>query len=436
MDAPIPHNESERLKSLERYQILDTPADKNFDDLIYLASQICEAPISLISLIDTNRQWFKAKQGLDVRETHRDYAFCAHAILDEDILVIPDAMQDERFKDNPLVTDNPNIRFYAGAPLVTPDHQRLGTLCVIDRKPRQLNDFQLTALRILSKQVVKELELHLQNRLLNEKLEKIQQQKEDIRRMLEDRNDLVEQLKESNIIRERVLSIMAHDLRSPLNTIQLLLSFLGNNSSPGNIAKQQHNIQELSRVLETTTQLLDNLLEWSMTRMSGKQDIEATEVKSITEEVIESVNYNSRRKKNKISNLINKEIYVNVHPQSLSLILRNLLINANKFTQEGEIQISASCNGEEVCLTVSDTGIGMDQDQLSKIFSWKKRKTTRGTANEKGSGLGLPMCADILNQVGGRIKAESTVGKGSRLFIFLPQVESVPSRISAGKADS
>lgn len=438
MDVPIPHNEAERIKALQRYQILDTSAEAGFNDIVYLASRICEVPIALISLIDTNRQWFKAKEGLEVCETHRDYAFCAHAILDDGLLVIPDAAQDERFKNNPLVTADPHIRFYAGAPLITPDDKRLGTLCVIDRKPRQLNEFQLTSLRMLAKQVVNELELRLHNSLLREKLKMIEQQKEDIRQMLEERNDLVEQLTESTTVRERLLSVMAHDLRSPLSTIQLLLSFLGTGNSPKDLARQQHNIQELSRMLDTTTHLLDNLLEWSVSRIRGKQDIEAVEVKSLSQEVIEAIIFNTSLKNNEIRNLIHEGTYVQADPSSLSLILRNLLTNANKFTQGGQILLVSSSNRNEVCLSVSDTGIGMNQEQLSKLFTWNKRTTRRGTANEKGSGMGLPMCVDMLTQMGGRISVESSVGKGTQLYIYLPKAESVASKtsIEAGKADA
>ncbi|MBD2242935.1 GAF domain-containing protein [Nostoc sp. FACHB-888] len=159
MKAPLPDKEAQRIETLLQYKILDTPPEAAFDDLTRLASYICQTPIALISLIDTNRQWFKSKVGLDTLETHRDFAFCAHAILQPDVLVVPDAIDDERFATNPLVTSDPNIRFYAGVPLTNSEGYRLGTLCVLDYVPRELAPDQIEALRTLGRQVIKQLEL-------------------------------------------------------------------------------------------------------------------------------------------------------------------------------------------------------------------------------------------------------------------------------------
>lgn len=157
--TPIPENEASRLKTLLGYEILDTPPEDAFDDLVRLASIVCGTPIALVSLVDATRQWFKARVGLDVQYTPRDQAFCAHAIYGDDILIVPDATKDDRFASNPLVTGEPGIRFYAGMPLIAPDGQALGTICAVDRVPRKLAGEQLEALRCISRQVVSQLEL-------------------------------------------------------------------------------------------------------------------------------------------------------------------------------------------------------------------------------------------------------------------------------------
>lgn len=155
-----PANEAQRLDALRRYDILDTPPERDFDDLVAIAAAVCDVPIALVSLIDEQRQWFKARVGLAAQQTPRELAFCAHAILSPDrTLVVPDARDDARFADNPLVVDDPNIRFYAGAPLVTPDGEALGTLCVIDTKPRELPARQQQALTALSRQASRAMEL-------------------------------------------------------------------------------------------------------------------------------------------------------------------------------------------------------------------------------------------------------------------------------------
>jgi PAS domain S-box-containing protein len=159
MKAPIPENELARLEALQRYAILDTFPEQEFDDLSRLAAMICGTPIALVSLVDADRQWFKAKVGIDDSETPRDIAFCGHAILQRDVMVVPDTLADERFRANPLVTDRPKVRFYAGAPLITQEGHALGTLCVLDHVPRDLTPDQKQALKALGRLVVAQIEL-------------------------------------------------------------------------------------------------------------------------------------------------------------------------------------------------------------------------------------------------------------------------------------
>jgi GAF domain-containing protein len=162
MKAPLPVNEVERLAALRGLDILDTPPEPAYDELSALAAHVCQTPVAQISLVDEHRQWFKSGIGWSATETSRDVAFCAHAILQPDLLIVPDASADERFATNPLVTAPPYVRFYAGAPLVTAEGHALGTLCVLDHKPRQLTTEQAQALRALGHQVVAQLQLRQQ----------------------------------------------------------------------------------------------------------------------------------------------------------------------------------------------------------------------------------------------------------------------------------
>jgi GAF domain-containing protein len=170
MDATAPSQESARVAALDRYAILDTEPEQTFDDLVILAAYICKTPIAMLSLVDEHRQWFKSRVGVQIRETPKETSFCAHAIQQEDLFIVPDTLKDPRFKDNPMVLGEPHIRFYTGAPIVNEDGFALGTLCVIDRQPRELDSEQKEALWALSRLALGQMELRQNLQLLKEAL--------------------------------------------------------------------------------------------------------------------------------------------------------------------------------------------------------------------------------------------------------------------------
>lgn len=215
--APLPKRESERLRLLYEFGILDTLEEQAYDDLIRLATRICDTPIALVSLVDRDRQWFKSHHGLPVPETPREFAFCAHAILGDGLFIVEDSSLDDRFCDNPLATGAPYARFYAGAPLIVHDNLALGTLCVIGPQPRTLASDQADALRTLARQVVSQLELRLK----------------------------VKELERLDRARDEFISMVSHELRTPLTSIYGSLSLL-QNSKAGYLASGPLQMVELA----------------------------------------------------------------------------------------------------------------------------------------------------------------------------------------------
>lgn len=207
--AKIPINDIDRLKELESYSILDTKNETEFDDLTYMASKICQTPIALVSLIDKDRQWFKSKIGLNANQTDRDISFCGHAINQEDLFEVNNSLNDERFKDNPLVIGEPKVIFYAGMPLCNENGFKLGTLCVIDHKEKKLNDFQKQSLEILGKQVVAQMELKRKNLALEEKLKETRFAQAD----------LISQAKNYSV--GKLSDGISHEINNPLSILKM-----------------------------------------------------------------------------------------------------------------------------------------------------------------------------------------------------------------------
>jgi len=404
--APLLANEESRLACLYKYDILDSEAETDFDEIVQLASRVCQTPISMISLVDDHRQWFKSRLGVDVQETPRDPAFCAHALLGDEIMEVPDATRDRRFFDNPFVTGSPDIRFYAGMPLTMADGSRLGTLCVIDRHPRHLSEGQRTCLRILGKQVVHLLELRLKIKELNQALKVVEEQKGALQKL--------------NQAGNRVLSVIGHDVRSPLATLVTLLDLCEMKEvSP---TEYEELLKEIRAGTVSAIDLLSDLIEWAENQFEGGTlKVEELAVLEVVDEEINGSRATFERKENQVNNLVAKEATVQADRHAVAFMVRNLLLNANKFTEKGTISVTADKQDGKISVSVTDSGIGMTTEQLAKLFdSTLRGSTTRGTRGEKGSGLGLQMCKQFAEKQGGTLGAESTPGKGSRFYFTLP----------------
>lgn len=388
--AQKPANEAERIQTLRDFEILDSGEEIEFDEIVALASKICESEISLISLIDESRQWFKAKVGLATDETDRDIAFCAHAIHDNDIMEVQDTHQDERFVDNPLVLDEPRIRFYAGMPLETESGYRLGTLCVIDSKPKQLNDHQRFALKILANQVIKLMELRIRNF--------------ELQRSMETRN--------------RLLSVIAHDVKGPLKSLALLAGYMTEDDM--DIEEITQAAVEIEKVAHRTGDLVENILNWAKNIDDRKGlKVELIDLKTVTNEIQEL--YAAMLAKKKLTLKISLEVSkVAGDAEMIKFIFRNLIGNAIKFSENAEIMVGAKSLGSHSWqLQISDQGVGMTEAQLQKLFNWEQRYTSLGTNNEKGTGIGLLLVKDFVDRHQGQIDIQSTANQGTQITINL-----------------
>ncbi len=387
----IPKDEADRLSALYSYGILDTEAESDFDELVKLASYITDTPISLITLIDKDRQWYKSKLGIDGKETAREVAFCAYAIHQNSLMVVPDATKDDRFVGNPFVTGTPDIRFYAGMPLTTPTGFKLGTLCVIDDKPRTLTPDQVSALEILGKHVMKLMELRRRN----------------------------EEMKRLGELHKRLLSIIGHDLRSPINNIRSLIELATEHDL--SIEELNSMLPGLKKSVDSTSLLLNNLLEWASSQLHTRTIFKKPlPLMKIAHSLIESNQLLFQRKSNHVINSIQVDHIAMGDRNMTDFILRNLLMNANKFTENGTITLSSSIVGDTIILTVSDTGSGIEPAILQHVFDWEVKTSTTGSQGEKGSGLGLPMSFEFAQSQGGTLTVESTFGSGSLFSLILP----------------
>lgn len=398
MLRPVDHiHEKERLASLASYSILDSLPEEDYDNLTAIAAEICGTPISLVSLLDHERQWFKSHYGIDASETPKEYAFCAHAInTDEDIFVVQDARKDERFYDNPLVTGDTSVVFYAGIPLISDNGLPLGTLCVIDHKPKLLSQSQVNSLKILAKQVRNLLQLRKSNILLEKK---------------------VDELEEKNIELDRFAYIAAHDLKSPLNTInstaQLFSDCYASNFDEDG-EKMLGFIQSSTNQLK---RLIDGLLDYSKSESLLKEDGSPIEIQVLKDEINGLFSYD---------NALNLEFNsplktINTNRTALNQILINLVSNAIKYSDKEEIEIQIAIDKKEnhYEFSVKDNGPGIAKEHQEKIFQIFKILTPTDKFGERGNGIGLATVKKITEKMGGSVFLESDLGEGCKFNFTL-----------------
>jgi len=388
-------NEEQRLAALQSYDIFDTENEKEYDDLTALASAICNVPISLITFINEDRQWFKSHHGTAITENQREISFCNHAIASsDDIMIVPDAALDSRFSANPMVTGPTNIVFYAGVPLINEDGYALGTMCVFDHKPHQLTDDQVNALKTLAKQVIDKLELKRKIKIL----------------------EIANQdLLNSNVLIQKFASMAAHDIKNPLSNILLSAEVL----------KTRHEKQKYDGCLK----LID--LNISSTKgLLGLVDEMLRYSRSPSSLLVKKQLFNLNSLIKKITGMliipINTEIILPSDSQmvyfsviAFDQIILNLLSNAIRYNDKPQIIIQIRFEEDEgfYKLEMEDNGIGIPEEYLYKIFENNFTLNAVDRNNEKGTGIGLSTVKDLVTALKGTIRAESIVGERTTFFL-------------------
>jgi len=379
-------NEEQRIKALRSYEILDTAPETDYDNINKLVAMICDVPISLITVVDEKRNFFKSFLGVSFSEYPRELSFCNHTILGRDIFVIEDLTSDKRFKDHILVSDQ-KVNFYAGIPLINNDGLALGTICVYDFKPRTLDEHQKEALRILALQVINHFELRKKNIVhKNAELE--------LQRRNEHLNDFA--------------GHVSHDLKSPLANIESLTSLLRND--PDNVFSEE-SIEFLNYIEESTSVLkdyIDGILMYYKADELLKLNTEDVCLRELTADID-----NILIKKTDELVLTKYAIVKNVNKAALSQILINLVDNALKYNDKERsiVEISYSDDLFHHTFSVSDNGIGIPKDKQDYIF--KIFKTLQSETGKTSTGIGLSTVKNLVEKLGGTISLKSEYKKGS-----------------------
>lgn len=395
-----PENEEQRINALNSYNILDSLPEKEYDEITRLASFICDTPIALISLVDEDRQWFKSKTGLDATETPRDVAFCAHAILQpEEPFIIENSDKDERFADNPLVTGDPNVKFYAGCQLNTPTGERLGTLCVIDSIARNITPRQAEALKILANNVVNLLELRkakLEQRLL------------------------IERLTNSNYELEQFAYVASHDLQEPLRVISSYVQLLSRRYKGKLDTKADQFIEYTVDGCSRMEALIDGLLKFSRVG-TNKSDKKWHSCHEILKNVAKDLEVRITESNAKISWGQLPEIFAD--KTQIGIVFQNLIKNGIKYNKSETPVIDIKCKQSQNLweFIIQDNGIGIEEDYHQSIFKLFKR--LHSNSDYSGTGIGLSICKKIIEHHGGSIKVDSKKNTGSKFIFTLPTFE-------------
>ncbi|MFN3165456.1 MAG: response regulator [Phycisphaeraceae bacterium] len=409
-----PDHEFQRLVSLMSCDVLDTEPEACFDDLTELASRLCQTPIALVSLVDHDRQWFKSRTGLDATQTPRDQAFCAYTILGGGPLVIEDATTDPRTSDNPLVTGEPGIRAYAGVPLRLTEGEAVGTLCVVDTKPRRFDARQIADLRVIARQVVAQLEWRRAERQLVQ---------------------FGEAIDAENRARTAFLSTLSHAVRAPLTAI---LGYVDLFSGPAGDAEPPIPRDEMVAVVQRHSAellaLVDDLLGLSSVE-AGRATVDraATDVDAVVRSVFAAVSPIARAKDlslNATSERVPAGLMLD--PAHFERVLMNLVKNAVAYTERGGVYVHSAYDPSvgTLSIEVRDTGVGMTREQLARVRRFQPfiGANPRPGDAPGGSGLGLPTCHRLLQLMDATIHVESTPGEGTACTIVVPVNQGSPER--------